>query len=417
MSWFRFTFRSSNGRRDKNAQMPARSPLGDSHNFGRRVVSRGARIEKPRSLFWEWLILGKESPLRTLLAREAAHHPIGKGAFDFLPSLRFKHPEAIEGGTVERIELAEIGRMRKGESRILARVVGRAIALFSWLGVSDLHWENVVIGRSKRGELLFAPIDIEMILADLPLPTATKLIPDADPEYAAMSRHSAGVRRALPFLGKPIDPTDLAAMASAYDATLSFLDNSASAISDVFSSLPFTEAPIRICLRSTEEYVRPPASLWPPFLKEETAQMVRGDVPYFFRLYGKKGIRYFADPSLRTTKMLPLKGDTPQPDPILSVARQLRSPSRAMLRNQGLFTLLGAFDHRSYRGRHAAGEMAITFTRNSFVLTSPNGEIEAPRDLRKIVGSVYLPCSCGEVRSVFVPQVTRCRNFDTLEKP
>jgi hypothetical protein len=25
------------------------------------------------------------------------------------------------------------------------------------------------------------------------------------------------------------------------------------------------------------------------------------------------------------------------------------------------------------------------------------------------VGSVYLPCRCGEVRSVFVPEVTVCK--------
>lgn len=371
---------------------------------------RDRHIDKPRSIFWEWLILGKGSPLRALLGREATHDPIGANAFSFLPSLRFVRPEAREGGRVERIELAAVGRMGKGESTELAQIVGRAVALFAWLGISDLHWENIVLGRGKRGELIFSPIDIEMILSDLPLPTDTKMIPDADPEYAALSRHAAGVRRALPFLGKPIDPTDLVAMASAYDGTLSFLERHSKSIAKVLIDLPIAEMPIRVCLRSTEEYVRPPKNIWPPFLEGETAQMRRGDVPYFFRLYGEKGIRYFGDSSLHTTKRLPLTGDTPQLDPLLSLARGLKSPSRAVLRNQGLLTLLGAFDHSSFHGRHVSNGMEITFSRRSFSVTRENAEaIEAPRNLSAIVGSVYLPCSCGEVRTVFVPPVTRCR--------
>ena len=35
-------------------------------------------------------------------------------------------------------------------------------------------------------------------------------------------------------------------------------------------------------------------------------------------------------------------------------------------------------------------------------------ELESRRDLSAFVGSVYLPCRCGEVHSVFVPAVTVC---------
>jgi hypothetical protein len=168
--------------------------------------------------------------------------------------------------------------------------------------------------------------------------------------------------------------------------------------------------PIRVCLRGTDEYVRPDRrGLWPPLLDAETEQLKRGDIPYFFQLYGRPGIHYFGDPDLRSHKTLPLEGDVPQLDPMLQVSRGLRSPSRKKLREDGLFTLLGAFDHPSIRGEFAWEGLVIKFTKRSLVVTPKDGEeLESRRDLRAFVGSVYLPCRCGEVLSVFVPNVTVC---------
>jgi len=46
--------------------------LGDAHNFGRRVEQRGDRVYKPRTVVWERLLLGADSPLRRLLDEAAA---------------------------------------------------------------------------------------------------------------------------------------------------------------------------------------------------------------------------------------------------------------------------------------------------------------------------------------------------------
>ena len=92
---------------------------------------------------------------------------------------------------------------------------GRALALWGWVGVADLHGENLVLGREAGGRTVFGPLDVEMILADFARPTETKLLPDADPEYAAICRHAAGVRRVLPYLGKPIAAPELVEMVSA----------------------------------------------------------------------------------------------------------------------------------------------------------------------------------------------------------
>lgn len=389
----------------------ARDHLGDSHNFGRRVSLRAGRVAKPRTLLWEWLLLAAKSPLRRVLAEAAEQDGLGREAFEFLPTLKFFPSATGLGGEVERVTLSPLAARSRSEKRALAAIVGRSIALFGWLGVSDLHWENLVLGVDDRGRVVFGPLDVEMILADLSLPTETKLLPDADPEYAEICRHACGVRRVLPYLGKPVDPADLLAMAGAYRSALALLDRHATRIADVLARLPgLREAPIRVCLRGTGEYVRARTeALWPPLLDAETEQLARGDIPYFFRLYGRPGIRYYADAALRASKRLPMKGDVPRLDPILQLSRGLRSPSRKKLREDGLFALLGAFDHTSFAGRHEGDGLDVTFGARTLAIKLKAGEeLRTRRDLGAFVGSVYLPCRCGEVRSVFVPPVTRC---------
>jgi hypothetical protein len=94
---------------------------------------------------------------------------------------------------------------------------------------------------------------------------------------------------------------------------------------------------------------------------------------------------------------------------VLQVSRGLRSPSRKTLREEGLFAVLGAFDHASLAGRHENEDIEATFGTRTIVVRLPAGEeLHSRRNLSRFVGSVYLPCRCGEVRSVFVPKVTVC---------
>ncbi|MDQ2642500.1 MAG: type 2 lanthipeptide synthetase LanM [Myxococcota bacterium] len=390
-----------------------RAALGDSHNFGRRVTLRGKRVHKPRALLWEWLVLCRESPLRGLLAELAERDGLGPDTFAFLPSLRF-YPARDQGfQEVEAVALEPLRARSQSSRRALAEITGRALALFSWLGVADLHWENLVLGSDPRGHVVFAPLDVEMILSDLSLPTETKLLPDADPEYAAVCQHACGVRRVLPYLGKPVAPADLVAMLAAYHAVLALLERHSRELARVFAELPeLGSTPIRVCLRGTDEYVlaRSSQDLWPPLLDAEAEQLARGDIPYFFRLYGQKRIYHYADPELTRLAHLPARGDVPRLEPLLSVARGLRSPNREKLRTEGLFSVLGAFDHPAFTGQtHEQAGLEVAFRPRGLRLTLPSGEqLESRRNLSAYVSSVYQPCRCGEVRSVFVPAVTRC---------
>ncbi len=375
----------------------------------REVSPDDKRVVKPRTLFWERLLLSGESSLRVFLDHAAKSDELGEGAFSFLPRLKFHADE------VEHVGLVPLPRLDEERERELAAIVGRSVALFTWLGAADLHWENLALGLDHEGRIVFAPLDIEMLLADLSLPTETKLVADADPEVADVCRHAAGLRRVLPFLGKPVAIADLLAIVSAYGATLRFLDRHAKDIAKILSEISgLREAPLRVLLRGTDEYVRAltpsaRADLWPPLLGEELAQMDRGDIPYFFRLYGQPGIHAFANEELTERLTLPRDGDVPQLDPMLSIEKHLRSPTRKRLREEGVFVLIGAFDDASFEGTHTNGAVEIVFKRRSIRVTFANGEeLETRRDMRAFVGSLYLPCTCGEVRSVLVPKRTRC---------
>jgi hypothetical protein len=386
--------------------------LGDSHNFGRRVTVRGKRVHKPRTLLWEFLLLGTQSPLRRALAAAAVADGLEPAVFGFLPSLRFYPERGRELRAVERIELTPLPRLSRAGRSELANVVGRALGLSAWFGIGDLHWENLVLGRDRRGQTVFGPLDIELSLDDFSLPTETRLLPAADGDYDATYRHAAGVRRVLPYLGKPVAAEDLARLAGAYRATLELLDRHATSIADTLRAVPgIAEAPIRVLLRSTDEYVRArSAPVWPPLLKAEVEQLERGDIPYFFRLSGRAGIHYYADPALRTIRSLPARGDVPRLGPVLRLERGLRSPTRLELREDGLFALLAAFDHPSLSGTHETDGLTLTFRPRSLVVLLPTGEeLRAPRKLGALAGSVYLPCRCGEVRTVFVPPTTVCK--------
>ena len=364
----------------------APSPLGDAHNFGRRVERRGDRVYKPRTVAWERLLLGADSPLRRLLDEAAAADGLGGEAFGFLPRLAFFPSPEPHGGEVERVVLAPLPDPGAEERLALARIAGRSIALFSWLGIADLHWENLVLGAGADGRVVFAPLDVEMILDDFALPTATKLLPDPDPEVAAVCRHAAGVRRLLPFLGKPMAPGDLVAAAAAYLGALDLLDRRAAEIAEVLARLPdLSEAPIRVCLRGTDEYVRARSEpIWPPLLDAEAEQLARGDIPYFFRLYGRPGIHYFTDPSLRATGSLPPSGGRPPARAAAPGRPRAPLPVPPEAEGRGLFTLLGAFDHPSIRDRVTADGLSIAFGRRALEVTLPDGEaLEGPpRPLR-----------------------------------
>jgi hypothetical protein len=384
---------------------PVPSARGDTHNFGRRVERVDGWVRKPRTLRWEWLFLSASSPLRRAL------DAIDGAAFGFLPDLAFELEGPRGEGRVEAVALTPLGALDEQGRRGLAEIVGRALATFSFFGLADLHWENLALGRGPSGEMRLFPLDVELVLADLARPTETKLIADADPEVAAVCAHAAGLRRVLPFLGKPIEWASLAAIVDGYAGTLAKLTKAAPALAQAIEATPaMSGTPIRVLLRGTGDYFASDlGALWPPLLEEEQRQLARGDVPYFFRRLDAPAIRWFDEPTLTHEATLPTEGDVPQLDPLLDVARALRGAGRAKLADEGLLTVIGAFDHPSFRGTLETASASVTLSKQRIVVrASRGGEFEAARDLRAFVGSLYQPCHCGEVAEPIAPPPGRC---------
>ena len=374
--------------------MSARSRAGDTHNFGQHVELRGDRVYKPRALYWEWLFLSAKSPLRKLLAD-----------VDFLPDLTFYEPRALaRGGEVSRLALAPLGRVDKHE---LARIVGRAAALFSWFGVSDLHWENLALGRAPDGRVIFTPVDIELVLSELGSPMETQMFPAANSTYADIVRHACGVRRAIGYLGKPVAVAHALTMAAAYRAMLQSLQARAREITAVLRAQKLTQtAPIRICIRGTSDYVAAQNDLekplWPPLMREEREQLARGDIPYFFHRYGEPGVHEYMNQARTKTRRVVSLAGLGKTENVLSLGNALRPKSRDELLAQGTFAILAAFDHAGFTGTHDTPDVHARITARTITLTFADGETwSTKRNLGAFVSSVYLPCACGEQRAVF----------------
>lgn len=388
--------------------------LGDSHNFGRRVTRRGNRVEKPRTVFWESLFLDAGSPLRVFLQARGRAEGLGDHPFAFLGHLAVEESPDRHEGTVSAIDLRALRPGVTGLRDELARVFGRSLALWSWFGVADLHWENLALGLDEGGHVVFCPLDLEVVLGDFELPTETKLLPDADPEIVDVCRHAAGVRRLLPFLGKPVAGPEIVRIVAEARRTLDFLDGHAADLGELLEGLPGIEdVPVRILLRGTGDYVAATRGeeLWPPLLDAEIEQLERGDIPYFFQTLGAPSIRWWADAERRRASRLPVDGDVPRPVDLLVPAGGLRSPNRRILREEGLATIVGAFDHAVLDGRFVDTESSVELRvlPDAIVLSFPDGaELETSRDLGAWVADVVLPCRCGEVASVLVPRRTRC---------
>ena len=91
------------------------------------------------------------------------------------------------------------------------------------------------------------------------------------------------------------------------------------------------------------------------------------------------------------------------------LAEELGPPARFMDIAGSVF----GFDDPSFTGRHVSDELEVKFGARKLSLKLKSGEeLSSKRNLSAFVGSVYLPCRCGEVRAVFAPAVTRCEPRD-----
>lgn len=258
---------------------PNECPLGDSHNFGRRVTlthSHGlSLVRKPRSIFWEHLFLDSSSRFRSVLRKHS------NADIDF---------DKVLG----HVESRPLNRWF-GESRYLApgirsvgdlQQVGALCAVALVFGWTDLHRDNQVF---VDGRLHI--IDLECVFWDLQLPSETLLTP--------------GVRNPINrtiFGEKPCCAQDVKQFLFGYLKTLSLIDEARDALLDELK-IDLLDEPIRIILRHTRDYNSYLSSRMEPelmLLVEEHEQLKRGDIPYFWGYCGDQDVWYFKEPDCPT---------------------------------------------------------------------------------------------------------------------
>lgn len=258
--------------------------LGDAHNFGQFVrLTPGGLLEKPRSTLWEWLLTGEDSPLRACLNRKAALQNVAS-PFDSIPVIHFQRRS-------ERHALIEPLSWRPFKPGDLAALTapdwasaGSAIALFFWLGISDLHYQNVAFGWSSRCRLLLCPLDVETIFEDLTFLGQTNLVPLA--RGGTTLRHNG-----LQVAASRVELDHVAALLHGFLESTELLAAIHSELASVILSIPGVEsAPIRILLRKSQDYLRRDRD----FYREERIQLRRGDVPYFYKTLSDPRPRYYS---------------------------------------------------------------------------------------------------------------------------
>lgn len=259
------------------------SKYGDSHNFGRRVSVfkdpvGNVRVEKPRTIYWEYFFLDGSSPLRQVL-RDIAD------SLDFdaiLGNIKIEMSENCKDGVAEFYEEPPV------ESFVATsewfRNYGRILAFCSILGITDLHIENALL--SSKGVQI---VDIESVFWDTLVPSETLLLPRTPLHVSRNILSKVGLSDLRAFKSATVGDI-LIGSAEVFSFFFSNLNQLLIKLSQ-FSEL-FAQHPIRFLLRDTRDY-----SLDLNFYPEEIVQLTRKDIPYFFGyILNSEAFYYYEEP-------------------------------------------------------------------------------------------------------------------------
>lgn len=259
--------------------------LGDPHNGGKRVFAVGDLVFKPRTTFWEWLILSRESRFRSDLDQIYRERGI-VSPFQNIPTLNFSRLNGTD--VVQRLVFDRRPKLDDLKSDHL-RSIGSMIALMFWLGVTDLHRENMAIGIFD-GKFIFCPLDIECIFNDLITLNQTHLLGSAK-----LRDEDSGLFVVRELLAKS-SPFFRYQVLQGFIDSIDVLNRLSLAKMLAATDSNFDLTPIRVIVRNTRDYHN-----WMNtdekvcFSPEEREQLSRGDIPYFYRVVGKTGIYFSRD--------------------------------------------------------------------------------------------------------------------------
>ena len=352
---------------------------GDTHNFGRFVKTSGKNwILKPRSTFWEQLLLSVDSRFRDELDEILRDEPL----MDGLPRLVFRRsPRDSTSSLVERVNCHPAINF---DPAYLLEALGGLIAVAAWLGMSDLHNQNICVGTDARtGKLLFTPLDIEVIFTDLRLPSLTGILPTS-----CFEKKMAGLLPLAEVI-RNISPRESMAVACAYLRVSQKLLAKRESIVTLLQAIPciYTE-PIRMVMRSTEEYMtllgqelREDLAHF-PLREEEAEQMQRGDVPYFYATMADRRIHYFTSRDLRQSASVKKRNWDHLRPGLLPLDKLFTTRSRnKALYEYGSMMLAAYFLPNDFQGELSYRNLRLQASKHNICLQFRDGILyEGPRD-------------------------------------
>jgi len=257
--------------------------IGDAHNFGKKVsLSSSGKLSKPRMIIWEELFLNSKSKLRNLLTDIFKNFEFNPT--NYIPDLTF-HKTSWFSGLVERFPIEQLNASTEACNTLNVYEIGSCVGLWCWLGMTDLHRDNIIFGKID-GKIIFSPIDLEAIFYNIKTLNDTLI-------FFPYEEHSLidGICHILPFLKSK---AAILQFCDGLSKTLNYLSSQKVSFSEIMAS--YNRAPCRVILKSTRDYYNllklgnlSEESLFP----EEKQQLLRGDIPYFFKFVNEEKIYYF----------------------------------------------------------------------------------------------------------------------------
>lgn len=262
--------------------------LGDSHNFGKFVFEKDEKVYKPRELYWEFLFLSNESPLRHFIHSQSLLLNIAS-PFSLAPDL-FVDINSKDIGFVQKISLQELQSDFIIQENNFADI-GALLALSFWFGIGDLHRDNIKIGLNSSSDFICFPIDIENIFDQMTHLQQTLLVPSS-----RVGLENCGFVKIWKFIIQAHEDCQVKLILSFIDSINFFNSNAKKIIEIVTRDSQVNDKFIRIIPRDTKTYSESILlNNFENFFESEKVQLLRNEIPYFIRKPSDKKLYYFSD--------------------------------------------------------------------------------------------------------------------------
>ncbi len=339
------------------------SLAGDFHNFTQAVRRISAPdgseyFEKPRTLFWERLFFGFDSPLKKYF----------KGMDEPIFNLKIKFLDESRQGSVEKILAEDNPTLNEDKIRNFGFLLGYCYVF----GLQDLHKENLLM--TKTG---LQVIDLETVFANFVLPNETLLLPFKDTTF---ERSGLG---ALFKSNNEISPKNVFTLLEGFISSLVMIEKNIDQIlKDIELATEGQKIPVRIILRDTRKYRHwKTITFDPPLFDEELVQLERGDIPYFFKYIGSEELYYYTHLDKSHISVIApdyfrekLTRIAVEPSVLLK-----SSKIKSALFPNGTLVILKKLMPSGFTGHHAFSEFEIFVSREKYSVSSSWGRFEASR--------------------------------------